>query len=458
MPRNPTIVALVITALALIAMASGGGVWLVRQRADLRNEVVTTVAQAVSLRQGFHFHEARQLLEQVRQRVAPLGPDDLRRQVDEATADVILVQRLDNARTRAATLLDTDGIFDPAESEALYLSAFADAGLGRDGDDSEAVVAAVRASRVRGEIVAALDDWASVTPDLRRREWLLAVARGSNPGEVRDRLRQPDLWRNAARLTRVARELRVAELSPQLATALGRVSRRSGGEAIALLTATQNRFPQDFWVTFELAWALNQERRWDEGLGYFRAALALRPESSAAYNSLGEILRSMGRVDEAIDPLEQALRLDPRNMLAHYHLAFAHYSKGRLDGAIEHWQKALSIAPKSAALHNNLGMALRDRGRMDEAIEHLKQSVSIDPKSAFGQLNLGVALYNKGQLDEAFSHVQEAVRLDPNYAMGAVTWPLFSAAGAGWQNPSITFSKPSGSRARSHPRFGTGSS
>ena len=415
--RNPTVAALLVTALALVGLASGGGVWLVQQRAELRNEVVTTVAQAVSLRQGFHFHEARQLLEQVRQRVERAGPDDLRRQVDQARADVILAQRLDDARTQAATLVDTDGIFDPAAAEPLYASAFADAGLGRDGDDSEAVAAAVRASAVRAEIVAALDDWASITPDLRRREWLLAVARGADPDAVRDRLRQPELWLDAARLTRVARELRVAELSPQLATALGRVSRKSGGEAVALLTATQNRFPQDFWVTFELAWALNQERRWDEGLGYFRAALALRPDSSAAYNGLGEILHSMGRVDEAIDPLEQALRLDPRNMLAHYNLAFALYSKGRLDGAIDHFQQALSIDPKSAALHNNLGMALRDRGRLDEAIEHLRQSVSIDPKSAYGQLNLGVALYDKGRVDEAFGHVQQAVDLDPNYAL-----------------------------------------
>ena len=53
-------------------------------RRELRNEVVTTVAQAVSLRQGFHFHEARELLEQVRQRLEPAGPDDLRRQVDQA--------------------------------------------------------------------------------------------------------------------------------------------------------------------------------------------------------------------------------------------------------------------------------------------------------------------------------------------------------------------------------------
>ena len=107
--RNPTVAALLVTALALVGLASGGGVWLVQQRAELRNEVVTTVAQAVSLRQGFHFHEARQLLEQARQRVERAGPDDLRRQVDQARADVILAQRLDDARTRAAKLVDRTG-------------------------------------------------------------------------------------------------------------------------------------------------------------------------------------------------------------------------------------------------------------------------------------------------------------------------------------------------------------
>ena len=142
--------------------------WLVQQRTELRSEVVTTVAQAVSLRQGFHFREARQLLERARQRVERAGPNDLRRWVDQARADENLVERLDNARTQAAKLVNTDGIFDPAAAEPLYISAFADAGLGRDGNDIAAVVAAVRARAVRAEIVAALDDWASLTEDLRR--------------------------------------------------------------------------------------------------------------------------------------------------------------------------------------------------------------------------------------------------------------------------------------------------
>src|SRR5205823_7188252 len=100
--RNPTMAALLLTALALVGLASGGAVWLVQQRArhdaEMRNDVGTAVAQAVSLRKGFHFHEARELLEQARLRVGPAGPEDLRRQVDQGLADLDLVARLDSAR------------------------------------------------------------------------------------------------------------------------------------------------------------------------------------------------------------------------------------------------------------------------------------------------------------------------------------------------------------------------
>ena len=92
--RKPTAAALVATALALIALAIGGGVRLVQQqaerRAELRTEVGTAVAQAVSLRKGFHFQEARALLEQARQRLEPAGPDDLREQVTQARAELEL--------------------------------------------------------------------------------------------------------------------------------------------------------------------------------------------------------------------------------------------------------------------------------------------------------------------------------------------------------------------------------
>jgi serine/threonine-protein kinase len=218
------------------------------------------------------------------------GPDDLRQQVDQARADLELVENLDTARLRAATHLE--GRFEPMGAEPPYEETLAKAGLGQPGDNSAAVAAQVRDSAVRDEIVAALDDWASRTEDTARRAWLLAVARGADPDPLRDRLRHPDLWQDGAQLTRLVQELRLEELSPQLLTALGRVLGKGGGEAVPLLNTAQVRYPNDFWVNYELGWALRHSGRCDEALGFLRAALALRPDSSLAHNALGGTLRA----------------------------------------------------------------------------------------------------------------------------------------------------------------------
>src|SRR5437660_11656236 len=142
--------------------------------------------------------------------------------------------------------------------------------------------ARVRDSSLSAELIAALDDWASIAADQGRREWLLAVASEADPNPVRNRLRQPELWRDGARLTRIAQESSGAEVSPQLAIALARAALQSGGDALPLLTAVQARYPQDFWINFALGWRLDEARRGDEALGYYRAALAVRPQVSVA--------------------------------------------------------------------------------------------------------------------------------------------------------------------------------
>src|SRR5207244_2732286 len=95
----------------------------------------------VSLRQQYHFREARKLLEFARQRLEPAGPNDLHRQVDQCWADLDLAERLDAARIQGATFVD--GRFVPTGAEPLYASAFVDAGLGREGDDSGTVAGTV---------------------------------------------------------------------------------------------------------------------------------------------------------------------------------------------------------------------------------------------------------------------------------------------------------------------------
>jgi serine/threonine protein kinase/Tfp pilus assembly protein PilF len=423
--RNPTLAALLAALLALALLASGGGVWLVQRQAErqaeaarqaqaLRKEVGTALGQAVRLRQGFHFGQGRELLEQARQRLAPAGPDDLRRQVDQALTDLELAERLDAARLRAVTIVEGRKP-DFAGAERLYAAAFAAAGLGRAGDDSAALAARVRASAVRAELVGALDDWASLTKEPARRAWLLAVARGADPDPARDRLRQPELWRDGAALTQLAREVGAAELSPQLATALGRALRASGGDAVQLLSAAQARFPNDFWLNYHLGGTLYDAKRWDEAIGYYRAALALRPEAVAVHYNLGIALYDKGRLDEAIAHYQQALHIEPENAQALINLGIALSAKGQLDEAIGHYRHALRLDPEHALAHNSLGVALYDKGQLADAIAHYQHALRLDPKNAHAHHNLGKALKAKGQLDEAIAHFEHALRLDPKY-------------------------------------------
>jgi tetratricopeptide (TPR) repeat protein len=424
--RNPTMAGLLAALLALLLLATGGGVWLVQQRAErraearrqeeaLRTEVRTAVTQAASLRKGFHFRQARDLLEPFRQRLTDAGPDDLRRQLDQALADLDLAERLDEARLRAATI--GEGMApDLAAGDRLYAATFAVAGLGQEGDDVEALAARVRDSAVREELVDALDDWASLTRSYRRREWLLAVARRADRHPARDRLRQPELWRDSARLTRLAQEVSLAEMSPQLATALGRVVLMGGGDAEPLLTAAQARFPNDFWLNYHLAGILYDAGQYDDAVGYYRAALAVRPEVALAHHNLGVALQARGQLDEAIDQHLQTLQLDPKDARTHINLGRALTAKGRPDEAIDHCEEALRLDPKLARAHVALGDALKAKGRLDEAIDHYQQAVRLDPKNASFHYSLGDALKAKGRPEEAIDHYRQAVRLDPKNA------------------------------------------
>jgi tetratricopeptide (TPR) repeat protein len=307
---------------------------------------------------------------------------------------------------------------DFAEATRLYAEVFAEAGLGRVGDDVATMAARVIDSPLHTELVGALDEWASVSLDPPPREWLLAVVRRADPEPSRNRLRQPELWRNGAELTELAREVPAAELSPQFACARGRDLRRSGGDAEPLLRAAQARFPNDFWLNHYLGLTLYEAKRWDEAIGFNRAAVALRPEVAAAHASLAAPLHAKGQLDEAIAQCQDALRLDPKYALAHYNLGAARYAKGQLDEAIAEYQDALRLDPEFALAHHGLGAALQAQGQLDEAIAEYQDALRLDPKYALAHYNLGAVLHARGQLDEAIAEYRRATELDPGGGLG----------------------------------------
>jgi serine/threonine-protein kinase len=405
---------------AVLAALTASGLWLqwhqaeqARQAEALRRDVAVLLAQAIHFRQGAHFKEARELLEQAHQRLEPDGSPDLREQVAQALADAGLAKRLYAARQRAFVPVGEEQL-DYSGAEKEYAAAFQLFGLGHEGEAPDVVAARVRAAVLRAELVAALDDWASLTEQGPRRAWLLAVARAADPNPQRDRLRQPELWRNGAELARRTGKVRVGELSPQLVFALSRILLRSGQDPIPLLRRGQARYPGDFWLNLGLAVRLHLGRQWDDAISYYRAALALRPEDAIAQFNLGVALDNKGQLDEAIRHYQNAVRINPRFARAHVNLGLALGARDRLDEAIDHFQAALGINPRDARAHNKLGLALRAKKQLDEAIHHFEAALHIDAQYANAHYNLGNALRDKGQLDAAIGHYQQAVRINPD--------------------------------------------
>jgi tetratricopeptide (TPR) repeat protein len=205
-----------------------------------------------------------------------------------------------------------------------------------------------------------------------------------------------------------------------MATALARLMQSRGLKGITLLTAVQPRAPQDFWLNFELGSSLFHAHRPNEALGYVRAALALRPQSGAAHNSVGAVLQDMGRVDEAIDQYHVALNIDPKYAEAHYNLGDALRSEGKLDEAIGHLREAIAAFPNFTDAYIDLAVALQDQNRMDEAIDLLNQAIRLDPRNAKAHNDLGIILRLENRLDEAIIELRKAVELDPKYAIARI--------------------------------------
>ena len=116
-----------------------------------------------------------------------------------------------------------------------------------------------------------------------------------------------------------------------------------GEEARALLRAAQQRHPEDFWINLHLGCVLLAERP-KEAVGYFRAAVASRPESSEAHIMLGRALHDAGDTDGAIAAFRKAIPLTS-NRAGARDLARALAARGGLEEARALWAKQLEASP-----------------------------------------------------------------------------------------------------------------
>ena len=405
--RRPTAaalsVALVITALMALALV-GGGLWLNGQR------LATVRAAEQDLR------DADQLLQQADlagagragTRQGPAGSRRLawlasassrqcaarERREKQAVENKQLMARLDAIRLDRSVVA---GDFDRARSDRDYETEFRAAGLGTVGDAPAGRGGERRVLPREPVLVAALDDWAICTSDSRRRTWLLEVARTADPDPWRDKVRDPLVWNDRAKLRELAETAAVEKQSVQLLIALGERLQSGPGnaeaDAVNFLRRVEQAHVSDFWANYMLADALADTDRNEEAVGYYRAALAVRPDVGDAWYNSGLELEEMDRWDDALAALEQCVRLDPRHGSARYAPSpppSAARAGPMRQSATFNWR--LPFDRPRAVDHTELALALRDKRQWDEAIVHFRAAVNLEPDDAETHYDLGMAI------------------------------------------------------------------
>ncbi|HWB09752.1 MAG TPA: serine/threonine-protein kinase [Pirellulales bacterium] len=403
-----TLAASVILALGMV----GAGLWFVEQQTRQQNAVETDLREAASLRNEARWALARSALERAESRLGRSVPQELRLRIDKARHQLELVIGLDDIRLKRVTRGELD--FYKARANEEYAEAFVRAGLGRLSDSPASVAAMINASDVRGALVAAVHDWAVCALDPARQSWLLELARQTDPApnDWRQRLFDPGAWNDPRRMAELAEKAPIATEPVSLLLAVGERLGAVRGDAVPFLQRVQKEYPADFWANLILG---NKMLQWapKEAGGYYRAALASRPQAAVGYCAVGDAMRLQNSAIEAIDYYHKAIQLDPFYARAYSNLGLILQTEGRVEEAIGHCQQALRCDPDYAWAHQDLANALRTQGRLDDAEDHYRQVLRLDPANWQAEDCIRGMLVHRGRGHEVQRGWRKTLQADP---------------------------------------------
>jgi tetratricopeptide (TPR) repeat protein len=410
--RRPALSAAVAVSVALTLTLTGGGLWYFSDRAATARAAERDLQDMIQSLDESAWPEATAARDRAAGRLGDGGSAGLRRLVDQGTRDLTLAGRLDKIRLEEAGTVG--GVI--GSSGAAYAEAFRNAGLGTADEDPDVVAGRIKDSHIRNALVAALDHWSVCTRDEHQKKWILKVAREADSDQTiwRVRARDPDVRMNQEAVAELIRSAPVKDTPVSLLHAV-EASLHSGARPlhVEFLKRILREHPDDFWSNHRLGNVLFEGGLAGEAVGYFQAAVAIRPKSAMAHNNLGRLLQEVARSDDAIGHYQRAVDLDPGGIVFQSNLARALSRLGRHAEAVGHLERAVRVIPDSAVLQADLGRCLEHQGRYEAAVAPFVRAAELDPTRTEYQAALRDCLLRVGHLERARAAWQSVLATAP---------------------------------------------
>jgi tetratricopeptide (TPR) repeat protein len=194
-------------------------------------------------------------------------------------------------------------------------------------------------------------------------------------------------------------------------------------EADRLLRRVHQRHPSNFFL-LQMLGILSVARQlaaeqgsFDETIGYFQAARAMRGNNPATNLFLSQVYKAQGKWDDALRAARAGIEADPQSAPAHHNLGMLYSELKEWDKALECYRRAADLDPVSALPYDALGQTYYQKGVYDRALDCYDVALKREPAFVGVYVNKGNALDRKNDLDGAIRYYKKALDLFPNYGL-----------------------------------------
>lgn len=308
---------------------------------------------------------------------------------------------------------------DNSRTDAEFASAFAEYGIDVDKMSPQDAGDRIRARAIQAELVSVLDEWifARRATGKEGQRRLVAVADVADPDPWRIRLRGALLDDDVEALVQLARSINLEDApklgAQRLAFALCESGKRDAG--IALFLSLQRKYPDDFWINWDLSRNLHESGPdGKEGtLRFASVALALRPENPLARSHYAYVLKERGEALGAIHEFREAVRLKPDFLWARSQLLGLLRDAGRAEELGREIRDAGRLDFEDPGLLIGLAQLLAEAGDLDTSIAKYRGAVALAPSNIEARGGLAGVYARKGDHDRAIAELREVIRLQP---------------------------------------------
>ncbi|MDD9974158.1 MAG: tetratricopeptide repeat protein, partial [Candidatus Poribacteria bacterium] len=150
----------------------------------------------------------------------------------------------------------------------------------------------------------------------------------------------------------------------------------------------------------------------------YKAAVAIRPDSSDVQSKIAEIYFQLEEYENARKAFITFLVLEPNNITALNYAGYISEKLGDYAAAAEYYERVLGVSVDNLYALNHLGLVYKQLQRFDQALEVLQRALSLDPRCERPESEnlhnyLGLIYLERGEIGEAIAEFRESIRLFP---------------------------------------------